>query len=191
MGSRTYQSVEEPHRNRARKIVDHYDPSSLSLENLKEGYMVDYDLKTWQVTTVRQFDWDTGISAREFKLVSDMESIWIYLFKEGSYLTITVNKPLNIYAIDSNLETEIYHNRRPFNIITYQSIQYYRENALEGYLFNITTNSTGTKTASWEYYDQERKHYMRIEQQEQKNFRAVVGKIVSPFEFSEILPMKK
>lgn len=191
VGGRTFQSVEEPHRHRPRKIVEDYDPSSLSVDNLKEGYMVDYDLKTWLVTTTKQFDWDTGISAREFKLVSDIESIWVYLFKEGNHLTVTVNKPINIYAIDSNLETEIYHNRRPFNIITYQGIQYFRENALDGYLFNITSNSTGVKTNTWEYYDQERKHYMRIEQQEQKNFRAVVGKIVSEFEFSEILPQRK
>ncbi len=190
-GTRSYQSTTDPHRSTPRNIVENYDPSNLSIENLKEGYMVDYNLKTWQVTTRRQFDWASGISAREFKLVSDMESIWVYLFKEGNHTTITVSKPLNIYAIDAELETEILHTKRPYNIIHYQSSQFFRENALEGYLFNLTTRSLGIKVNAWEYYDQDRLNYMRIEQQDQRNFRAVVGKLASEFEFTDILPQKK
>ncbi len=186
-----YQSVGAPHRNQPRRILSDYDPSRLTVENLQEGYLVDYNLRTWQVTSAGQSDWDSGLSAREFKLVSDLETIWLYFFKEGSHLTLVVTRPLNIYAIDQRLETQILHSKRPYNILEYQEVQYFRENALEGYQFNLSSKSLGTKILAWEYYDEARRNYLRIEQLEPRNFRAMIGQVVSEFEFSDILPQDK
>lgn len=188
---KSYESAEVPNRHRMRKLHENYDPSNLSVENLKEGYMVDYNLKTWQVSTRYQFDWEKGVSAREIKLVSDTESLWVYLSKEGAFLSVAVSKPTNIYALDPELETEIYHHKRPPNILDYQDLKYFRENSLSGYVFNLTTDSIGTKVSAWEYLDQKREHYLRIEQREQKNFRVLLGKIASPYTFSDILPPAK
>jgi len=188
--ARSFQQNSHAQRNIPRKIVERYDPSNLTLENLKEGFLLDYLLKTWQVIEQNQYDWDHGLSTQEFKLVHDIENLNIYLSKESGHLNINTTKRINIYAIDQNLETEILHQKRPYNIISFQGKQFFRENSLEGYFFNITQKTKGNKILAWEYYDTDRKNYLRIEQLEHKNFRAALGTVVSEYEFSDILPQK-
>jgi len=50
----------QPQRPRDLGIT--YDALNLTVENLRNGYILDYDLKSWEVIASVQIDWDNGPS---------------------------------------------------------------------------------------------------------------------------------
>ena len=55
--------------------------TGLSLAELREGYLVDYDLKTWEVMACNHYDWGGGDISREWQLKSFDDVV--YLEKES------------------------------------------------------------------------------------------------------------
>ncbi|MBW2366658.1 MAG: DUF4178 domain-containing protein, partial [Deltaproteobacteria bacterium] len=53
--------------------------TDLTLSDLKMGYMVDYDLKTWQVTAHNTYDWGDGDLTLEWQLKSHDDTIYLEL----------------------------------------------------------------------------------------------------------------
>ncbi len=171
-----------------RKLKINYDPANLGVENLKTGYLLDYDYKTWKVTSEQQFDWDSGMSEKGFCLVSDLDRRNIYLRKESGHLEVIETKDLSIHAIDSNLERELVTHGRPVNVVTYNGLPYYRENGKEGWCFQMPDENSGRKVKVWEYMNEQRDLVIRLEQYGESQFRTSVGKVTSAVKFSEILP---
>ena len=60
------------------------DPLDLSLADLKKGYLVDYDLKTWQVTSHNTYDFD-GERAEEWELFSGDDRCYLQGEKDDEY----------------------------------------------------------------------------------------------------------
>ncbi|WP_020530046.1 DUF4178 domain-containing protein [Flexithrix dorotheae] len=176
--------------NEPRKLNISYDPSNLKVNNLKTGFMLDFDLKTWKVITEKQYDWENGLTERSFVLSGQShERAVIHLIKEeGSYLIIT-GKPINIYAINENLESDIFKYKRPSNALVFQGKRYYRETQKQGFEFNLSSKSIGKKIISWEYFDDSRRNYLRVEQIGVNEFKGFAGSLKSSTEFSDILPV--
>ena len=60
-----------------------YDPLNIKVTDLKKGFVFDYDLKTWEVQEVYQYDWGNNFFSYEYKIdCGDVKS------------TLTFNKPL-------------------------------------------------------------------------------------------------
>ena len=51
----------------------------LTLSNLKVGYFLDYDLKTWEVTAYNVYDFSEGDKAHEWQLKSSEETVYLEL----------------------------------------------------------------------------------------------------------------
>ena len=165
-----------------------FDPTNLTLSNLRTGYLLDYDFKTWEVDSINQYDWDFGGSQREIKLSDVSTGQAIYLHQERDRL-LTMSKRVNIHSIDANLEGEIAQSRRPYNILTYQGVSYYKENTHEGKVYSSKNKSqTGIQVNVWEYFDGKRQEYIRIAQTSNNQLYCTIGKIVNEIDFTDILP---
>jgi len=173
-----------------RDVRPAYDPVALTVENLEKGFMVDYDFKTWDVVSEVQFDWLNSGSDRCFKLASDTKTMVINLRKDGEHLYVIHFEPVSLYALDSKLEPEIKFRNKPNNIIHYKGTEYYRETAKNGLFFVLKPVSTAKKVSSWEYFDDSREQLIRIENYGKDGIKAFSGKVVSPLDFSDILPNK-
>jgi Domain of unknown function (DUF4178) len=165
-----------------------FDPMNMTLDSLRTAYLLEYDLKTWEVTAHFQYDWTSGRSEKCFKLNSVSEQAVLFLKKEGTETTNLITKQLSIHLLDAQLEGEIVFKSQPYNILKYNDTTYYRENQRDGVLYNVTQKGSGHKLLAWEYYDGQRKEYIRIEQFGRNEFRTYVGRIAETFEFSDILP---
>ena len=51
----------------------------LTLSNLKVGYFLDYDLKTWEVTAYNVYDFSEGDKTHEWQLKSSEETVYLEL----------------------------------------------------------------------------------------------------------------
>jgi hypothetical protein len=172
----------------ARDIKIPYDPSNPSIESLQKGFMVDYDLKTWDIVHQNQFDWDNGAVDRLFKAVAGTDTRWIYMRHESGVANIYVTTPISVFAIDENLEKQILETGKPSNILKFKDVIYYRENTKDGYWFDISNQSGGTQSVLWEYFDSERNFILRIEQIGKNQILASIGKVASTYQFTDILP---
>lgn len=164
------------------------DPMRLSIVNLKAGYLVDFDLTTWETVQEWQYDWDNGNSGKEFRLVNEKETLHLYMRNEGTQLHTILTRKVNIFSIDRELEEEIQINSRPPSVLNYQDIDYFRENTKTGWRHELTAKTSANKLTVWEYFDETMTFFMRIEQIENQTYKATVGEVVSPFEFSNVLP---
>lgn len=164
------------------------DPMRLSIVNIKAGYLVDFDLTTWETVQEWQYDWDNGNSGKEFRLVNEKETLHLYMRNEGTQLHTILGRKVNIFSIDRDLEEEIQTNSRPPSVLNYQDIDYFRENTKTGWRHELTAKTSANKLTVWEYFDETMTFFMRIEQIENQTYKATVGEVISPFEFSNVLP---
>ncbi|UZR92952.1 DUF4178 domain-containing protein [Chondrinema litorale] len=171
-----------------RNIKPTYDPVHISVENLERGFMVDYQFNTWDVVSEMQIDWEKSGSDRCFKLVHDTHSILINVKRESGQLTVIHYDVISLFSIDSRLEAEINLRNKPSNVIKYKDIPFYRESTKSGLFFNMSAMAQAKKVMVWEYYDDSRQNIIRIEKHGRENIKTLLGKIVSPMEFSDILP---
>ncbi|MEH0155056.1 DUF4178 domain-containing protein [Limibacter armeniacum] len=181
-------NVARSNRMLPRSMEIPFDPSNLTLEHLKTGYLLDFEMKTWCVTRHIQYDWDNGTSERFFKLMQHTDQKLLIVRKESEYLQLMVGDKVNVYAIDEDIDTDILMKQRPKNVLSYKGERYFRDEHREGYAFNITERELGIRTNIWDYYNEERKKMVRVEQVERREFKAFYAEIVSPYNFTEILP---
>ena len=166
------------------------DPQEMSLENMRHGALVDHALETWEVINEGQYDWEDGTSEKIFglKQVGEVDVFLLLVRREFGHLSVQKAMPVNIYAINEGLEMEVMERKRPFNVLHYQGIAYYREYSKTGHAFNLMhKNPLGNELIAWTYYDEERKKVIRIERHGESDFKAFTGTVISPLDFSEIM----
>lgn len=165
-----------------------------SIQNLKTGYGFDYELEHWEAINKQQYDWSGGMTERSFKVIDGKGTghSFLHLRQEGSQMVAIFTGKINIHALDDALESEILQNQRPRNILSFEGVDYYRENLREGLLFNMNqTNSSGQKVIAWEYNNNDHTHFLRIEQMGRNSFNVRIGKYVPMYEFTEIYPINR
>ncbi len=166
------------------------DPDTPSLENMHRGYLVDHGLETWEVVSEGQYDWEDGHSEKIFKLnqVGTIDSFLVIVQRESGHLAVHKAIPVNIYAIDEGLEMEIMERKRPFNVLKHQGVSYFREYTKTGYAFNLSNKmERPTEIIAWTYFDEVRRKVLRIEKHGEGAFKAYVGTVAAPLDFSDIM----
>ncbi|WP_448518364.1 DUF4178 domain-containing protein [Rhodoflexus sp.] len=171
-----------------RNLEQTFDPTNITIEHLRTGFLLDYGLKTWQVVNQIQFDWTDGTSDKEYKLLSGNDLLYLNVRREGGMLDCRVGSVVNLYAIDSQLDTVIQREGNPPKVLNYADFTLYRESKLTGVMFNHAYGNKPVKVVAWDYLDQTRTYHLRIERDEYQKFLAIFSKRASDWEFSEILP---
>ncbi|MEN7550887.1 DUF4178 domain-containing protein [Rapidithrix thailandica] len=164
----------------------HYDPTNIRLTDLRKGFVVDYNLKTWEVAEEYEYDWGDNYFSYEFKLVSSDETIFLSL-DEDDELEIQVLKKINFGRLDEGVEESLINKGKPPRKIEYEGKTYYRESERPGY-FRNTDNENWSEFITWDYYDDSEKYALNIEQWGEDEFEASVGVLEEPEQFSNILP---
>jgi len=165
-----------------------YDPTNIKITDLEMGFLVDYDLKSWKVTAVYEYDWGNNNFTREFKLDSGDDSAFLHIEDEDE-IFLALTRKVKIRSVDKDLPERIVKKERPPKKLEYQGVTYYRDDESYGY-FKDTAKKTDDwdELISWEYYDEGEENLLNIEQWGDREFEASVGKVVKEFEFSNILP---
>ncbi len=164
-----------------------YDPLNVKITDLQKGFILEYDLKTWIVSEVYKYDWGDNFFTSEFKVDCENDSLFIHL-EQDDELEITLSKKVKIRSIDEDLPEHIIKNEHPPKKLTYNGKQYFKDKESPGYFKNITMNTGWTEFISWDYYSEDEKEIITIEQWGEREFEASIGRVAKEFEFSNILP---
>ncbi len=175
-------------KNLFRKKTDRgYDPLHIKVTDLAEGYIFEYDLKQWEVVGEATYDWGDNYFSKELKITDGTDTFFLSV-EEDDELEIVLYKKIRIGQIDGDIEQQIKLTQKPPSTIHFQSIAYIRENESPGYYNPSKNSSEWIEFINWQYYDDSGEKAISIEQWGENEFEASEGKIVKPFEISNILP---
>ena len=165
-----------------------YDPSDVKITDLRTGFLLDYDLKTWRVNEMYEYDWGNSYFTREFLLDAGDEQVYLHVDpNDGMFLTITKN--IKVRAIDENLPEYIIEHQKTPPKLAYENIEYYLEKETPGYFSDQPQHDdTWAELISWEFYDKDSQFILSVEQWGENDFTAAQGKIIKDFEISNIIP---
>lgn len=163
-----------------------FDPINLTLKSLGQGYLVDYNFKTYVVEKIYTYDWGEDFYTHEFKLVAGDDIMYLHI-EEDDETEYTITRPVNILQIDEKLPHQIKMFEKPFDKLTWNNRSYKMQSESAGYL-NEKGRDNWEAFICWDYMATDSDEILSVEQWGEDDFEAHHGKIVSEYEFINILP---
>lgn len=158
----------------------------LQLTDLKPGCMVDYDLKTWEVTACNDYDWGGGDITREWQLKSADDLM--YLEKEtDDEAAWSISRKIAFGRLGTRVAEHLKQNGDPPAEIVYEGTAYYLAEQGGGHFYK-DGRGPGREFLMWSYEDDDGENYLTIEQWGEEAFEAAVGRAVEAYQFENILP---
>ncbi|MEM8938038.1 MAG: DUF4178 domain-containing protein [Bacteroidota bacterium] len=168
-----------------------YDPSNITIKDLNQGFVFDYDLKTWEVVEAYEYDWGSNYFSKEFK-ISDGNEVLFLEIEEDDELEVSIHKKIKVPAIDPDLPDRIVKKGKPPKKLEYMGVVYFRDDENPGYFRNLADDAnkddSWSELISWSFYDENEEKILTIEQWGEQQFEASQGKYIKHFEVSNILP---
>ena len=161
------------------------DPlADLVLHKLKVGYLVDYDLQTWQVTGYCRYTFSgKDSSVEEWELTAGGERRYLELADGGWSLSRTIP----IGAIDGAIQRYILDHDDPPSRIVFEGAEYHLDACYGGHLFP-DGNGGGEPLIRWEFLDADEQNFVGIEQRGETEFATAAGFVVEEYQFTHLLP---
>lgn len=167
----------------------HYDPNHIRITDIRVGFFLEYDARTWEVAEEYEYDWGDNEFSYSYLLRSSDSEIYLSLEDEGE-LEIAVTNKIRLVKLGEDLDDYIAENERPPKTITYEGVKYYRDNESPGYYRNTATTEreNSVEMITWDYYDDDEEKALFIEQFGEREFEAYIGEYADEYEFSNIIP---
>ncbi|MEQ6119341.1 DUF4178 domain-containing protein [Reichenbachiella sp. MALMAid0571] len=168
-----------------------YDITNMSVKDLDQGFILDYDMKSWQVKEVYEYDWGNNNFSKEYMIDSGDEVLYLSVEDQGE-LFLTVSKNIKMRKLDEDIIDKTIKKERPPKKLELDGIQYYLDTDVAGY-FNDKTKGTDDweELVCWEYYNDEETLIISITQWGEREFDASAGKVIKEYEISNIIPSGK
>ncbi len=164
-----------------------YDSTNIQLQDLDIGFVFDYDLSTWKVDAIMEYDWGNNYFSREFRVNNGSETCFLAI-EEDDEPDISFMRKVKLNALQEGLAFFMAENQQAPEKIEYKEVQYFMEEERPGYFRNITKGTEWEEFRSWHFEDETGELLLCIEQWDEKEFEASAGKSLKDFEITNILP---
>jgi len=165
----------------------HYDPSNISIRDVRKGFIFDYDLKSWEVKAEYEYDWGNEYFTYEYKIVAADDTAYLYV-AEDDELFLSISRKINFAMLPEEVEEGIRNEGRPPKRITYNDVTFFRNSESPGFFKEVGAPGISDEFMSWEYLDETEMNILSIEQWGEEEYAAALGKVVREMDFSNILP---
>lgn len=167
--------------------VPHYDSTNIRVQDLDVGFVFDYNLSSWVVEAIYEYDWGDNYFTREFK-VSDGSQTSFLSLEEDDELELAMMNKIKVRQLGDTILADLIRLQDAPSKISYNGIDYSLENSSPGYFHDIAKGDNWEEFRSWDYEDAKGENLLCIEQWDDKEFEASIGKRVQEFELSDFLP---
>ena len=156
-----------------------------TLETMKVGYMVDYDLKTWEVTGCSTYDYDGYLTA-EWELTCGDDVRFLERSEEDGKTYWTLTRRIGINQIKERVVDVITREEDPPEEIHFEGELYTAVSSSAG-VCREGESREGREFVVWEYEGGENR-VLYISQWGERDFTAYEGEYVEGYQFTDILP---
>lgn len=162
----------------------------LVLSKMKPGFLVDYDMKTYEVTARNRYEWHEGGHADEWELKQGSEVLYLEREEEDGEVEWTLNRKMPISVLEGSIAQHIIDNEDPPEQVVYEGIKYFFVEDDIGEYFKGRSDN-GLQFVVWDFTDERQEKLLAIEQWGENKFDVTFGKEVEEYQFSNILPSTK
>ena len=172
---------------RRKQETPEIDPlQDLVLEKLQVGYFLDYDLKTWEVTTYNRYDYGDGDRGDEWELTSGREKCYLERTDDDEVEWV-IGKKIPIGSLSGDVRHHIIQHDDPPEQVVLNEKAYYLDESGAGYMFP-GGKEPQQEFVYWGFVDEEDENSLIIEQWSETDFELTSGHYVEEYEFTNILP---
>ncbi len=169
------------------------DPiADLVVEKLRVGYLVDYDMRTWQVTDHQLYRFNDGRTAEEWELTEGREKAYLEVSRGDDGHSWSLSKTIPIGSLGGGtpshgVREHVVEYEDPPHEIDWQEKRYFLEGSVGG---SMTPFSGGIakQFVVWEFVDEGDESFVSIQQWGEREVTAASGFYVEDYQFSNILP---
>lgn len=170
------------------KRRDEYDITNMRVTDLREGFVFDYDLSTWEVEEMFEYDWGNDYFSWEFKIRNEKETAFLSV-DEDDEVEISLAQKVKIASLGSDIYQQLRDNQEPPAEINFKGKKFLLDEERAGYCRNMTRRPKDWEEfVAWTYYEAEDKYILTIEQWDENEFDASYGKLLKEYEISNIMP---
>lgn len=157
----------------------------IRLADLQPGYLVDYNMETWQCVARHRYDYD-GDSVDEWELQNGKKRLWLERGEDdGEYWGLAAK--IRMGEIEQEVARDIREDRDPPKKINFDGKTWLADESGAGYFFEDCGNES-EGFLFWTYADDDDDHFVTVEQWGENEFEAAAGAWVEPWQFDNILP---
>jgi hypothetical protein len=174
---------------KSKEEEDNFDPTSITLKDLKKGFLVDYQGKSYEVTKEFEYDYGDNYFTVEFKLESATDSF---------HLSVDTNEEMEL-SISNQIEKRLISKRvfeslraddsDPPDEFTVEGEIFYFEEEEAGFFHEIGKNDSEDEFISY-IYESESGEFIEITLFSSMEIEVFRGKSAKESDFSQILPGK-
>ena len=162
------------------------DVNDLVLPKMKKGFLVDYDMKTYQVVGKNYYQWDEGGRTFEWELKQGSEVLFLEKEEEDGEISWSLSRKLGIGVLEGSVADYIMKNEDPPETVIMDGVSFYFEEDDIG-TYHKEDNPDGLQFVVWDYSDDRQEKSLSIEQWGETKFNVTVGFEVEEYQFSNIL----
>ncbi len=163
------------------------DPiSDLTLKKLKKGYLVDYDLKSWEVISANRYDWGEGDLTYEWQLTSHDDILFLERETDDEDYWC-ISRKISLTRLDGRIIQALKNGGDPSETMEFDGKTYYLDET-GGAHFYKDDALEGKEVFKWDYIDDSGKNNLTIEQWGERDFEVSLGEKVHEYQFTNILP---
>ena len=156
-----------------------------TLATMQVGFLVDYDLKTWQVTGYGTYDYD-GFVTKEWELQADGGVNFLECAVDDGKTEWTLTRSIEPSEIDGDIMGEIIANEDPPEIVHFAGRSYTGTESGAG-LYRKNGEGDGREFVNWSFEAADGR-VLYISQWGEREFAAYEGECVEEYQFTDILP---
>jgi len=165
-----------------------YDVTNLKVTDLDEGFIFDYNMKSWQVKEVYEYDWGNNDFSYEYMVDAGDEVAYLSVEEDGE-VSLTMTKPVKILKLDEDIVDDMIKDKKPPKKLFWEGEKYLLDKDSAGYFCNKSKETEDwAEFISWEYYNEEEDKIISVTQWGEQEFDAATGVVVKEFEISNIVP---
>ena len=157
-----------------------------TLGAMKVGYLVDYDMKTWEVTGYNTYDY-SGFETKEWVIETSNKVGYLERADSDGEISWTLTESIAISQIDEEVIEHIIRHEDPPKTLPYNGRSYRLMESGAG-LLHESASSPGKRFISWTYCDNSGNNVLFVTQYGERDFKFVAGGYVQEYQFMNILP---
>jgi len=179
-------------KKKKKVIGPHYDPTQIKITDLRKGWFLTYDDKTWEVVEEFEYDWGKEQFSYEFLLDNGEGDQQFLSLDEDDGLTCVLFKKVRFSQLPEadDIAEKIINTHKAPRRVQAQGRTFYLEAETPGYFRNIK-ESEFREFIVWEYWDETETKALNIEQWGDNSFEAAIGNLVAEREFTDLTPAQR
>jgi hypothetical protein len=164
-----------------------YDSTNIRVTDLDVGFVFDYDLDSWEVQAKYEYDWGDNFFSQEYKIFNGSKTLYLSI-EEDDEVYLSISSKIKVRQLGTQVHDDLMSLQKAPSSFEYEGKKYFLEKEAPGYFNDNSRSKDWVELISWDYEDESGKFLVCIEQWDEKEFEASVGKTIQEFEISNILP---